>query len=662
MDLLRLTSLLIYLLGLYAFVSLAWIQFRPRRSRRWGGQRTARHAAPSSPAAEWAGATIMVACVLWFAIALVMTVQSLSPDLQWGDRYLRTAQFILTFAFPPLIMHVVYAGCLLATDRLNHPRWRLPILVTYVAGASICTFSLLAFYGVIATPGIRVGAMAGFSIGILFATSAIYSALAISRSRPASESPRQRSSRRAHLGLFAFMLVLVVLITAAQIGGAGLGDFLNLVGTSMPLIFIFLDLYNEDRFEFFDIFVKRGLRLLLTVLALAAYTAALLSVLDGLRLGASRPWIAALGLLPPALLIPWGYAKLDHWLDRLWLGRRYTTVEAIERFLSDVQDATDEQELIARAETGLATVFGAPARIELGIREAGGDFEAAVERPIRSGGRASGLVLIGPRNNQAPFFASDVALLDSLADLFCHMLENVRLQKRKQEDERRARELTLHASRSELKALRAQINPHFLFNALNAIAGLIHKDPLRADRTVEQLAEVFRYTLRRSEAEWAELAEELEFVRSYLDVERSRFGKRLEFDVAAEEGLESLRIPTMILQTLVENAVKHGAARVRGTARIDVGAGRDGERLVLRVANTGPRFDNDIDEGDSARAGFGLSNVRRRLRGYFGEDARLLVERDEGSDSTVVSIAIPLADERVAGGNRERRDSTGAAG
>ena len=93
--------------------------------------------------------------------------------------------------------------------------------------------------------------------------------------------------------------------------------------------------------------------------------------------------------------------------------------------------------------------------------------------------------------------------------------------------------MSFQASRSELKALRAQINPHFLFNALNAIAGLIHKNPLRADKTVERLADVFRYTLRRSENEWTLLEEEMEFVRAYLEVEQARFGKRLQFQIHA---------------------------------------------------------------------------------------------------------------------------------
>ena len=103
-----------------------------------------------------------------------------------------------------------------------------------------------------------------------------------------------------------------------------------------------------------------------------------------------------------------------------------------------------------------------------------------------------------------------------------------------QEQEQLAQELRLQTSSSELKALRAQINPHFLFNALNAIASLIHTDPARADAAVEQLAEVFRYTLRRSDSEWAPLDQELAFARAYLDVEQARFGHRLTFAIDSD--------------------------------------------------------------------------------------------------------------------------------
>jgi LytS/YehU family sensor histidine kinase len=248
---------------------------------------------------------------------------------------------------------------------------------------------------------------------------------------------------------------------------------------------------------------------------------------------------------------------------------------------------------------------------------------------------------MGPRLNDMPYFGEDVHLLGSLAGVFAHVLENMRLQQRRVEQEQHARELSLHASRSELKALRAQINPHFLFNALNSIAGLIHRDPAVADRAIEQLAEVFRYALRGAESEWAILDDELEFVRAYLEVERARFGDRLRTDVRIDPLVRGARVPTMVVQTLVENAVKHGASTIRGSAEVTVDARADAGRLVVAVSDNGPGFD-DIDPPPSPRVdgGYGLLNVRQRLQGYFGAAAALTVSRTEGM--TVVSVSLPL--------------------
>ena len=112
---------------------------------------------------------------------------------------------------------------------------------------------------------------------------------------------------------------------------------------------------------------------------------------------------------------------------------------------------------------------------------------------------------MGLRSNRAPYMSEDRKLIVYLASGFGMFVDYFRLQTKRQQQERREQELMLHASQSELKALRAQINPHFLFNALNSIAGLIHRSPGLAEQTVEQLAEVFRYTLKRSETEWARL-------------------------------------------------------------------------------------------------------------------------------------------------------------
>jgi LytS/YehU family sensor histidine kinase len=239
----------------------------------------------------------------------------------------------------------------------------------------------------------------------------------------------------------------------------------------------------------------------------------------------------------------------------------------------------------------------------------------------------------------------------SLADVFSHVLDNLHLQERKLEQEHRAQELSLHASRSELKALRAQINPHFLFNALNSIAGLIHRDPAVADRTIEQLADVFRYALRGAESEWAVLDDELDFVRAYLEVERARFGDRLVTDVRIDDAVRGARVPTMMVQTLVENAVKHGAASVRGHASVVVTAREDSGQLVLSVADNGPGFSLDspdpfdsrergLAQGKRTGGGYGLVNIRQRLEGYFGSEAALSVKRSDGV--TTVSVTLPL--------------------
>ena len=162
-----------------------------------------------------------------------------------------------------------------------------------------------------------------------------------------------------------------------------------------------------------------------------------------------------------------------------------------------------------------------------------------------------------------------------------------------------------------------------------------------ADRTIEQLADVFRYALRGSESEWAVLDDELEFVRSYLEVERARFGERLRAEVHADDAVRGARIPTMIVQTLVENAVKHGASAVRGPASVVVRASADGDRLVVAVADNGTGFAaSDLPAAPGARGGYGLLNVRQRLDGYFGERAALSVVRRDAM--TIVSVTLPL--------------------
>jgi LytS/YehU family sensor histidine kinase len=221
------------------------------------------------------------------------------------------------------------------------------------------------------------------------------------------------------------------------------------------------------------------------------------------------------------------------------------------------------------------------------------------------------------------------------------VLENVRFRQQRIEQEEREQQLRWLASRAELKALRAQINPHFLFNALNAIAGLISVQPQLADETVQQLSEVFRYTLRKSEKEWVRLDEEVEFVTAYLQVERARFGDRLQTDLAVDPAAGAIPVPTMTIQPLIENAIKHGVSAVEGRGLVRLRATIQDDQLCVEVFDNGPGFPPGFSLADpGAVAGHGLRNVIERLTGYYGASAQLRWER--GSHGTRVWLTIPV--------------------
>src|SRR6185503_4792035 len=303
----------------------------------------------------------------------------------------------------------------------------------------------------------------------------------------------------------------------------------------------------------------------------------------------------AAALAPVAMVMPWLVSRTERWLDLLWLGREFTPVEAVKHVLAAMQPATDEQTLIDAAEARLSEIFGAKIVVLVGSRAI---FEAPIETEVKLTSPVSGAVVrlaVTQDQRTRRFLSEDLALLRSLGSVFGFMLENIRLQRKRVEQEQLAQELRLQSSKSELKALRAQINPHFLFNALNAIASLIHTDPGRADEAVEQLAEVFRYTLRRSDSEWAPLDQELTFARAYLDVEQARFGQRLTATIDSDHVLPAPLVPSMLLQTLLENAVKHGVSQARGPGRIEVIVRTTAEQVTIEVKNTGPSNDSTRD-------------------------------------------------------------------
>lgn len=172
---------------------------------------------------------------------------------------------------------------------------------------------------------------------------------------------------------------------------------------------------------------------------------------------------------------------------------------------------------------------------------------------------------------------------------------------------------------SELSALRAQINPHFLFNSLNSIAALIRISPSEAEAVTEDLADVFRYTLRASETPMVCLKDELEIINLYLNIEKARFKERLTVDINVPDELLNVSVPVLTLQPLVENSIKHGVSKKEGNHRVNVEIKSSHNLIELAISDTGPGFPHNNFE-KLLEKGTGLSNVFQRLKLHFGEE------------------------------------------
>jgi two-component sensor histidine kinase len=629
-------SLMVFTFGAVSFAAIFALWLREGRTR------------PRRRLDRIAG-IILALSTVWFLLNIAIELIIIILKRQSAGMY--APLLMLALFYPPLIMHQFY---LEKEPSLRRNRgWMIPIRIVYALSSAFVIAAFLILFPAIPLPGMVLVLALQVAMFALFAVAMVYNAILFSKSR----SNLLSRERRLHdvwnmillaltLGLFFSTVgVLVVRSDLAQ-SHQSFFNYLGILSRSLPLCFFFVGTYYHDRFAFFDVFIKRGTYFFLLLLFLLAYFAFVGPLLDRSEVGRLKPWILALTLSPLLLLLPWAYSRMALWMDRFWLGRRFSTVQAVKYFLSGTQDAIDEPTLFHLAEQKLSAIFLADVKISLSTEggEVAGTFESVHEVPIRERGGTVGRIRMGRRHNDTPYFSEDLSLLGSLADVLSSVLENVRLQQRKREQERNEQELRLTASRSELKALRAQINPHFLFNALNAIAGLIHKEPSRAEETVEELAEVFRYTLKRSEKELVRLEEELDFVRAYLDVEKARFGDRLLIQLDVHEDVKGEMIPTMAIQTLVENAIKHGIAAIRGAGIVEIRARRQDDQLWLEVLDNGPgpQSARPADEPTRDGSGYGLRNLATRLRAHYGPLGSVTIRRDPANRITVASIRLPL--------------------
>jgi two-component system LytT family sensor kinase len=196
---------------------------------------------------------------------------------------------------------------------------------------------------------------------------------------------------------------------------------------------------------------------------------------------------------------------------------------------------------------------------------------------------------------------------------------------------------------AQLNFLRAQISPHFVYNALTAIESFVRSDPERARDLLVGFAEFIRWTFREH-SQYATLAEELRFVDTYLELERARFGDRLAVSLRVAPEVLPVRLPSLVLQPLVENAIRHGLEQLTGTARLRISAEDGGHEAIVTVEDYGIGVDPgqlaDVLAGRSGGHSVGLRNVDERLRATFGNDHGLTIETGVGA-GTKVTLRLP---------------------
>jgi two-component system, LytTR family, sensor kinase len=232
-------------------------------------------------------------------------------------------------------------------------------------------------------------------------------------------------------------------------------------------------------------------------------------------------------------------------------------------------------------------------------------------------------------------------LMATVALYACVLLSHWLIQSRARISARETEvaELNKQLTQAQLVALRSQIEPHFFFNTLNAVAGLIREGRTEAAvQTIMQLSDFLRRTLSDANRQEVSLGDEVEFARQYLTIQQTRFADRLQLDIQVQDGLQCAAVPNLILQPLVENAVKHGIAKRKEGGAVRVAASAAGETLNLYIANDGPSLPDDWNERQHS---IGIANVCQRLRSLYGNASSFDIRNRTGG-GVEVAIRIPL--------------------
>jgi two-component system LytT family sensor kinase len=540
---------------------------------------------------------------------------------------------------PAVVVHSVLRAGL---SRLTSPAALVQVVGAYAlsgCAALIQIGSALQGSEVPASPGLQI-----LTIGF----SALIIPLAI-------VTRRQPGARRA-LWMTALAVFAVSALHLGQQERLQLSWPVELIGHHASLPLALSILYQEYPFALADVFLKRALTLVaLMTTALIAYVAMeSAGLLAATRDGGTVPVLLFLGvslgaaLLYPALLrgSTWFVdsvvlRRVDYDLLRARIARRLgeaatasAALDAVCQAIGPALNATSVrwQETSSHTDTEGLAVVDVPSR----------GISANVTVPTTDHPRFS--ILVHDLRGGRRLLSDDIAMLESAAQLLARRIDAIRIERERYERSLHEQEIRRLASEAELRALRAQINPHFLFNALTTIGHLIDAAPDRALTMLLRLTELLRRVLR-SDGEMSTLGAELSLVAAYLDIEQARFEERLSVEIDVPPALHSAVFPALLIQPLVENAIKHGIApfRRRGRlvlrARLEPPSAATGA-LVVTVQDSGPGL-RDGTGGMHGRHGVGLKNIEERLARAYGDAGTLRLTSSSGT-GTIAELRLPF--------------------
>ncbi len=434
--------------------------------------------------------------------------------------------------------------------------------------------------------------------------------------------------------------------------------FVELVAHQASLPLVLAILIQDYRFAFADQFLKRALSLVLlalTAFSLYVFVAQPLSSLhvtheenDALATAVLLVLWIATALTYPSL------HNFSVWLVDKVLLKRISYVGLQE----EISEAIESQESIDFVLDEVTTKLGNALTVEKSLWNEVYETDEKTNLPTVDFTTQKAEIFVP--TNESPFYrihlknfvggrkllSDEIAMLEAVSLQTARRIDALRVVHERCEQEIREQEYTKLTTEAQLTALRSQVNPHFLFNALTTIGYLIQIAPETAFQTLMKLTQLLRGVLK-SNKEFCTLDEELKLIENYLDIEKARFEERLKVESDVPKEVRNLRVPSLILQPLVENAVKHGISENKkgGTVKISAKLENKGAEVFLNLTVFDTGAGNSSNKSPNSN-GIGLQNIKGRLKSYYGNKAKLKFDRDFVSGSSA-SVIIPVKTQTI---------------